>query len=65
METLTRPRHGNMYQTIAQNMAIGNGLKDKAIFAMELIQQKSLLLGLDTMGLDEINDEIKKARQEK
>ena len=60
METLTKSRRSNVRQTIAQNTVIGNSLKDNAIFAMGLIQQQSLLLGLDTMSLDEINDEIRK-----
>ena len=65
METLTKPRRGTLRPTIAQSVAVSSNLKNTAIFAMGLIQQKSLLLGLDTMSLDEINDEIKQARQEK
>jgi hypothetical protein len=64
MEAPTKTRR-NVRSTIVQNMATGSSLKDNTLFAMELIQQKSLLLGLDTMTLSEINDEIKKARQEK
>ena len=65
MKTLTRTRCNNVCPTVVLNTAIGSSPKNEAIFAMELIQQKSLLLGLDTMSLDEINDEIKKARQKK
>jgi len=65
MDTLTKPRRSIVRPATAQYTTTGNSLKSNALFAMELIQKKSLLLGLNTMSLDEINDEIKKAREEK
>ena len=62
MKTQTRTRGSNVRPTVVQNAAISSSLKDDTIFAMELIQQKSLLLGLNTMSLDDINNEIKQAR---
>jgi len=64
MKTLTRTRDSNVRPTV-RNAAISSSLKNDALFAMELIQQKSLLLGLDTMSLDDINNEIKQARYAK
>jgi hypothetical protein len=65
MKTLTRARGSNVRPTVVRKAAICSSLKDDALFAMELIQQKSLLLGLDTMSLDDINNEIKQARYAK
>ena len=64
METLVKPRAGNVRTAKTRNTA-NNSIKNDALFALELIQQKSILLGLDSMSLDAINDEIKNARQEK
>ena len=61
METLIRTRQRNVHR----NATIGSSLKDDAILALELIQQKSRLLGLDTMTLNDINNEIKQARYAK
>ena len=64
MKTLTRTRDSNVRPTM-RNAVISSSLKNDALFAMELIQQKSLLLGLDSMSLDDINNEIKQARYAK
>ena len=65
MSTLIRIRQNNTRSTVVRSVTVDSNLKDNAVLAMELIQQKSRSLGLDTMSLNEINDEIRHARHAK